>query len=79
MSETTGQFLGMAYVATRRCGRVSAMAWADAMDERDIKEFDERCRARGDNVQLIERFAGDPWPEWVGECNPPCACKGEAE
>jgi len=78
VTETKGKFLGMAYVATRRRGRVSAMAGADTMDERDIKEFDERCRARGDNVQLVERFAGDPWPEWIAGCKSPCACKGEA-
>ena len=73
---STGKSLGYAYIATRQCGRVSGLAWEDVTSERDAALLVREWTQRGDNVQLIERFEGDPMPEWVcrGE---PCECETE--
>ena len=73
---STGKSLGFASIATRKCGRVSGLVWDDVTPEKDVALLVLHWMERGDNVQLTERFEGDPMPEWVcrGE---PCACETE--
>lgn len=73
MGEERGKPLGFAYIATRKCGRVSGLAWEDVTPEKDAALLVREWMKRGDDVRLIERFEGDQMPEWVcrGE---PCEC-----
>lgn len=62
--------LGFIYLAKRPCGKVSALCWDDARYEQENLEFIERCTARGDTVERVERFDGDELPELI--CSPEC-------
>lgn len=65
---------GFMYVAKRKCGRVSAMRWDDAGGEKEVAKSLAGWVRRGDTVDRIEVFKGDPMPEWI--CRPGCAdCK----
>ena len=77
MSDERGERLGFAYIATRKCGRVSGLVWEDVTPEKDAALLVRQWMTRGDDVRLIERFAGDPMPEWVCHGRP-CECIGEA-
>lgn len=64
---------GFMYLARRQCRKVSAMSWDDAGHEAEIAESVKRWIARGDTVERVERFKGDPLPEMI--CNVrPCDC-----
>jgi hypothetical protein len=57
--------LGFIYVAKRPCGKVSAMSWDDDSEREENAESVAKWIERGDAVERIERFDGDPMPEWI--------------
>ena len=57
--------LGFMYLARRACGKVSASCWDDAMSKKDTAKCVAGYIKRGDSVERIERFEGDPQPEWI--------------
>ncbi|WP_395599033.1 hypothetical protein AB4P95_11525 [Pseudomonas sp. A1437] len=62
--------LGFMYLARRACGKVSAACWDDAMEKKDTAKCVAEYIKRGDTVEHVERFEGDPQPEWI--CRPGC-------
>ncbi|WP_040263713.1 hypothetical protein [Pseudomonas massiliensis] len=62
--------LGHLYIARRACGKVSAMCWDDANDKKGTAKCVAGYIKRGDSVEHVERFEGDPMPEWI--CRPGC-------
>lgn len=62
---------GFMYVAKRKCGRVSAMRWDDPGGEKEAAKSLAGWVRRGDTVERIEVFKGDPMPEWI--CQPGCS------
>ncbi|NCP97724.1 hypothetical protein GW796_05720 [archaeon] len=66
--------LGFVYVAKRKCGKISASAWDDVNwnNHDKIKTF-RSWLARGDTIEVIERFKNDEMPEWI--CDTFC-CEG---
>lgn len=48
----------------RSCGKLTAMSWADRSDPKDEAKSVSRWVRRGDDVSKIERFVGDPMPEF---------------
>ena len=79
MSETTGQFLGVALIARRKCGRMAGLMWTDAYRHSEIEAKELEWKCLGFDVRREPRYERAPWPEPAYLCNPPCACKGEAE
>lgn len=67
--------LGYMYIAKRPCGRTSASAWDDADAKKDTAKSVARWIARGDSVERIARFKGDPLPAVVCQDNEACACR----
>lgn len=61
---------GFMYLAKRPCGKVSAMAWDDAGYEKSTANSVARWLRRGDEVERVEVFKGDPMPETI--CRPEC-------
>ncbi|WP_448120039.1 hypothetical protein [Pseudomonas veronii] len=57
--------MGFMYLARRACGKVSASCWDDAMSKKDTAKIVAGYIKRGDTVERIERFEGDPQPEWI--------------
>ncbi|WP_165973832.1 hypothetical protein [Paucimonas lemoignei] len=58
------------------------MSWDDAGSKKEVAESVARWIRRGDTVERLERFEGDPMPEWVcrwncDDCRP--AAKKESE
>ncbi|MBI5917821.1 MAG: hypothetical protein HY849_00380 [Nitrosomonadales bacterium] len=71
MSKTSKGFI---YLARRPCGKVSAMYWDEPGHEREIAKSVANWIRRGDKVERVEVFEGDPMPEQV--CLPVCKeCK----
>ena len=72
------QLIGHCYIARRPCGMASAMAWDD--DDPKEKKAIERSISdwikRGDTVERVARYDGDPIPENIMDC--PCR-RGEKE
>ena len=66
---------GFMYLAKRKCGKVSAMAWDDAGHEKDTAKYVASWIKRGDTVERIEVFEGDPMPEWICRSGEECKCK----
>lgn len=62
--------MGFMYLARRACGKVSAACWDDAMAKEDTAVCVAEYIKRGDLVERVERFEGDPQPEWI--CRPGC-------
>ena len=59
------RMVGHCYIARRPCGRASAMAWDEENPEHK-KELARTVSAwieRGDSVNRVARFEGDPVPE----------------
>ena len=68
--------IGFMYIAKRPCGRVSATSWDEKGHEKSIAKDVAEWIKRGDKVERIERFEGDPQPEWIcksgcNECRKP--------
>jgi len=59
------RFLGFLWIAKRPCGKVSAMSWEDRGAEVEVAESIARWRDRGDAVERVARYEGDPQPEWI--------------
>lgn len=65
--------MGFMYLAKRPCGKLTAATWDDAENKKDVAAFVSRCIKRGDAVDRIERFEGDPMPEFMcKECFKGC-------
>lgn len=60
-----GRYRGAAYIARRKCGKVSAMCWDDAGSEKDTAKHVASYIMRGDSVERVERYENDPMPEWI--------------
>jgi hypothetical protein len=56
---------GFMYIARRACGKVSATSWDDAGEEKENAEHIVEWVKRGDKVERIEIFEGDPMPECI--------------
>ena len=54
--------LGFMYIARKRCGKISAMAWDDPGHEKSTAKEVASYIKRGDAVERVERFKGDPLP-----------------
>lgn len=57
--------LGFMFIARRPCGKVSAACWDDPGMEKDTAQHVAEYKRRGAKVERIERFEGDPQPEWI--------------
>ena len=79
MTETKGKFLGVALIARKKCGRIAAMAWTDAFRHSEIESKELEWKRLRLDVRREPRHENDPWPEWVGDCKSPCACKEGGE
>ena len=66
---------GYMYLAKRQCGKVVAAAWDDEGYKKDTAESVARWIKRGDSVQRIARYVGDPQPDWACNSGEPCPCK----
>lgn len=78
LSEGLGQpreLLGTMYVARKPCGRVSAACWYDPKDAADTAKSVARWIKRGDTVEMLKRYKGDPQPDWCCASGQPCACR----
>lgn len=64
MSDTR-ESKGFMYLAKRPCGRVSAMAWDDEGNEKSTAKSVASWLRRGDKVERVEIFNGDPVPETI--------------
>lgn len=74
MVKSNRKSMGFMYLAKRPCGKVSALSWDDAECKKDIAKSVASWINRGDTVERVERFEGDPQPEYV--CMPGCSkCK----
>ena len=69
------KLIGTMYVAKKPCGKLSAAGWYDPDDAKDIAKSVARWMARGDTVETLKRYKGDPQPEWCCERGAPCACR----
>lgn len=65
MSDAKRKSIGYMYIAKRPCGKVSAASWDDNGHKKDIAKSVASWIKRGDVVERIERFDGDPQPEWI--------------
>lgn len=65
--------LGLMHVAKRLCGLVTAIAWFDGNATPKLAAQHAGWRARGDTVELIERFTGDDPLMWI-DSNCPGIC-----
>ena len=67
---------GFMYLAKRPCGKVTASAWDDEGYEKETAKSIAKWIKRGDVIERIEVFDGDPMPEWIcyGGCK---QCKSE--
>lgn len=68
--------LGVALLGLRPCGRVGGLMWTDAFAPSVINKAAREWLALGWTVSRVERFEGDPMPEF-GWCDKgePCACR----
>jgi hypothetical protein len=71
-----GKRLGFMYIAKRACGKASAMAWDDPGYGKATAKLVAGWIRRGDKVERVERFEGDPQPEWI--CIPCTRCTGDS-
>lgn len=72
------KLVGHCYIASYPCGLASAMAWDEENPEHK-KALSRTVAAwieRGDSVNLVARYDGDPIPESILDC--PCR-RGEKE
>lgn len=67
---TDRKSMGFMYLAKRPCGKVSAMCWDEPKYAKDTAKTVADYIRRGDAVERIERFEGDPLPEMI--CRPGC-------
>lgn len=78
LSEGLGQpreLLGTMYLARKPCGKVSAGGWYDPKDAKGIAKSVARWIARGDTVETVKRYRGDPPPDWCCAASEQCACR----
>jgi hypothetical protein len=62
--------MGFMYLARRACGKVSASCWDEPSYAKDTAKTVAGYIKRGDTVERVERFEGDPMPEFI--CRPGC-------
>lgn len=70
---------GFMYVAKRQCGRISAMSWDDAGAKREIAKSVAQWVRRGDIVERVARYKGDPIPDFICDKKDDCACRKAKE
>ena len=69
------ELIGTMYVARKPCGKISAAGWYDEKYTKDIAKSITRWIARGNTVSTIQRYRGDPEPEWCCKTGEQCACR----
>lgn len=63
------EYMGKMWIARcRTCGDMTASAWADEGDQKEMAKSVARWIHRGDDVTKIDRHKGDPIPDL-------CQCK----
>ena len=67
--------MGYIYLARKPCGKVSATSWDDKGAENDNARSIARWLRRGDTVEKVLRYEGDPPPAWCCTSGEPCACR----
>lgn len=72
------ELIGHMYIARRPCGKVVACSWDDDNAKKDTAQHVARWIKRGDSVERIARYKGDPQPEWCCAPNEPCVCRRAA-
>lgn len=76
-SPSDRKFMGHMWIAKcKACGDLTAMSWEDKGCERDIAKSVARWIRRGDEVEKIRRYDGDPIPSF---CRPDCKRKAVGE
>lgn len=60
-----GKFMGHMWVATcKNCNGLVASSWVELRDEKDLAKSVARWIRQGSEVNKIERYEGDPMPDW---------------
>lgn len=70
MTDVTPKRLGMMCLAKMPCGKIAAAAWEDSWDKKRRRAWIRARTSEGLTVDRVERFEGDPQPEWI--CAPGC-------
>lgn len=55
--------LGRMHIVYGECGHVVAACWVTG-NESDAANFKRRKLQEGQKLETVERYAGDPMPEW---------------
>lgn len=59
-----GKYMGRMHVVYGACGHLIASCWIDG-NEKDADEFQKKRRLKvGERFETINRYDGDPMPEW---------------
>lgn len=74
MTNDRGRLLGTMYVACRPCGKLTAAAWIEGANQKELGRSVAEWIVRGDTVKKIVRYANDPQLEWVCRDPADCAC-----
>ena len=56
-------YLGKMHIVYGACGHVVAACWVRG-NEQDAANFKRRKLRPGQRLETVERYAGDPMPEW---------------
>jgi hypothetical protein len=67
--------IGHQYIARKPCGKVVALCWDDAGQEKETAKSVARWIARGDKVERVARHKDDPMPEWSCPTSESCECR----
>lgn len=61
--------MGQMHIVYGECGHVIAACWVTG-NEADAANFKRRKLRAGQRMETVERYAGDPMPEW---CTASCS------
>ena len=61
-------YMGKMHIVKYPCGHVVAACWVTG-NEKDAAYFKRKHVKRGNDLETIERYVGDPAPEW---CHSDC-------
>lgn len=68
-------FLGKLYIARKPCGRIVAGSWVAPGWEEENASLTARWKKHGFTVETVDRYEGDPQPQWICGSTEPCACR----
>jgi len=72
------KLIGHMYLARLPCGKVVAAAWDEADNKKDTAASVARWIKRGNTVERVARYQGDPQPNWCCGPSEPCECRTPA-